>query len=37
MLGQVSPYIASNFYAVDRYATFKKELEEYFATSHAVL
>lgn len=27
---QVSPYIASTFYAADRYATFKKELEEYY-------
>ena len=26
----ISPYIASTFYAVDRYATFKKELEDYY-------
>jgi len=26
----VSPYIASTFYAADRYATYKKELEEYY-------
>ena len=27
---EISPYIASTFYAVDRYATYKKELEEYY-------
>ena len=27
---EVSPYIASTFYAADRYATYKKELEEYY-------
>ncbi len=27
---KISPYIASTFYAVDRYATYKKELEEYY-------
>lgn len=27
---QISPYIASSFYAADRYATFKKEFEEYY-------
>lgn len=27
---QISPYIASTFYAADRFATFKKELEEYY-------
>ena len=37
MLGQVSPYIASNFYAVDRYATFKKELEEYYQNGGLIL
>ena len=26
----VSPYIASTFYAADRYATFKKDFEEYY-------
>ena len=26
----ISPYIASTFYAVDRYATFKKDFEEYY-------
>ena len=26
----VSPYIASTFYAADRYATYKKDLEEYY-------
>ena len=25
---QISPYIASTFYAVDRYATYKKDFEE---------
>ena len=27
---KISPYIASTFYAADRYATFKKGLEEYY-------
>ena len=27
---KISPYIASTFYAADRYATFKKEYEEYY-------
>ncbi len=27
---EISPYIASTFYAVDRYATFKKEFEEFY-------
>lgn len=27
---EVSPYIASTFYAADRYATFKKEFEEFY-------
>ena len=27
---EISPYIASTFYAADRYATFKKGLEEYY-------
>ena len=27
---KVSPYIASTFFAADRYATFKKDLEEYY-------
>ena len=26
----VSPYIASTFFAADRYATYKKDYEEYF-------
>ncbi len=26
----ISPYIASTFFAVDRYATYKKDLEEYY-------
>ncbi len=33
----VSPYIASTFYAVDRFATFKKELEEYYNDGGIVL
>lgn len=27
---EISPYVASSFFAVDRYATYKKELEEYY-------
>ena len=27
---EISPYIASTFYAADRYATFKKELEKFY-------
>lgn len=27
---QISPYIASTFYAADRYATYKKDLEKYY-------
>lgn len=27
---EISPYIASTFFAADRYATFKKDLEEYY-------
>lgn len=33
----VSPYIASTFYAVDRYATYKKEIEEYYNNGGVVL
>lgn len=33
----VSPYIASTFYAADRYATFKKELEEYYNNDGIIL
>ena len=33
----ISPYIASTFYAVDRYATFKKELEEYYNNGGIIL
>lgn len=33
----VSPYIASTFYAVDRYATFKKDLEEYYNDGGIIL
>jgi dTMP kinase len=33
----VSPYIASTFYAVDRYATFKKDLEEYYNNGGIIL
>ena len=33
----VSPYIASTFYAADRFATFKKELEEYYNNGGIIL
>lgn len=33
----VNPYIASTFYAVDRYATYKKELEEYYNNGGLIL
>ncbi|MCI8397500.1 MAG: deoxynucleoside kinase [Clostridia bacterium] len=33
----VSPYVASTFYAVDRYATYKKELEEYYEKGGLIL
>ena len=33
----VSPYIASTFYAADRYATFKKELKEYYENDGIIL
>ena len=33
----VSPYIASTFYAADRYATFKKELQEYYENGGVIL
>ncbi len=33
----ISPYIASTFYAVDRYATFKKEYEEYYKNGGIIL
>ena len=34
---QVSPYIASTFYAADRYATFKKEYEGYYNSGGIIL
>ena len=34
---EVSPYIASTFYAADRYATFKKELKEYYDNGGVIL
>ena len=34
---EISPYIASTFYAVDRYATFKKEYEEYYKNGGIIL
>ena len=34
---EVSPYIASTFYAADRYATFKKELKEYYDKGGIIL
>ena len=33
----ISPYIASTFYAADRYATFKKNLEEYYNNGGIIL
>lgn len=33
----VSPYVASTFYAVDRFATYKKEIEEYYNNGGIVL
>ena len=33
----VSPYIASTFYAADRYATFKKDLEDYYNNGGIIL
>jgi len=34
---EISPYIASTFYAADRYATYKKELEEYYKDGGIIL
>lgn len=34
---EISPYIASTFYAVDRYATYKTELEEYYNKGGIIL
>ncbi len=34
---KISPYVASTFYAVDRYATYKKELEEYYQNGGLIL
>lgn len=34
---QISPYIASTFYAADRYATFKKDFEEYYNNGGIIL
>ena len=33
----VSPYVASTFYAVDRFATFKKEFQEYYNKGGIIL
>ena len=33
----ISPYIASTFYAADRYATYKKDLEEYYNNGGLIL
>jgi len=33
----ISPYIASSFYAVDRYASFKKDWEEYYLEGGIIL
>ena len=34
---EISPYIASTFYAVDRYATFKKDYQEYYDNGGIIL
>ena len=34
---QINPYIASTFYAVDRYATYKKDLEDYYENGGIIL
>ncbi len=34
---EISPYIASTFYAADRYATYKKDLEEYYQDGGIIL
>lgn len=34
---EISPYIASTFYAADRYATYKKELEQYYEAGGVIL
>lgn len=34
---EISPYVASTFYAADRYATFKKELEQYYNNGGIIL
>ena len=34
---EVSPYIASTFYAADRYATYKNDLEEYYNNGGIIL
>ena len=34
---EVSPYVASTFFAIDRYVTFKKELEEYYNNGGIIL
>ena len=34
---EISPYIASTFFAADRYATFKKELEEFYNNGGIIL
>ena len=34
---KISPYIASTFYAADRYATYKKELEDYYTKGGLIL
>ena len=34
---EISPYVASTFYAADRYATYKKEIEEYYNNGGIIL
>lgn len=34
---EISPYVASTFYAADRYATYKKDLKEYYENGGIIL
>ena len=34
---EISPYIASTFYAADRYATYKKDIEEFYNNGGIIL
>lgn len=35
--GEISPYIASTFYAVDRYGTYQKELKDYYENGGIII